>query len=392
MTTNKQQEQSRGVIGFWVSLLSLISGMCVAQQDNNQQAEERAPWYQVEVVIFTQQGYSGEEQPPRTYHLDFAENSVELVDAERLREHNFPLATSAVISLPTAEIIPAIAVDDLALMAPVSPADLTQYSEEQTLEEQNILDEYDLAMINADDAIFLAENLTTTEQVYIPEYEKTFVKLQRDVRNLNESSAALDRQRQYNVVFHEAWRFQADDNGEDPWVLIKAGKPFLDRFELEGSLRFYKSRFLHFQSDLWLLEFDQQGDSTSMVELPEFPVQAEPTLSDQHIIGEIQFDPAVVANFFIGAAANIESSNSELSNSESEMITIESMQRESVETVEQPRQYPLKSLWTFDQSKRLEEQQSYYIDHPKMGILLTIIPYQPEPLNPLPAETLPDAQ
>jgi len=330
------------------------------------------------VIIFTQQGYIGEEQPPRTYSLDFAENSLELIDADQFREHNFPLATSAVISLPAEGATPSVIVDD---PAPMNTAQAVPGELALNAEEQNPPDEYDLARINAEDAVFLAENLiqsqTEAKQEYIPEYEKTFVKLQRDVRNLNESSAALDRQSQYNVVFHEAWRFEADENGEDPWVLIKAGKPFLDRFELEGSLRFYKSRFLHFQSDLWLLEFDQQNDSANMVELPEFPLQSEPTLSDQHIIGEIQFDPASVANFFVDAAANIAPSNSE-----SQIVAIE----------EQPRQYPLKSLWTFDQSKRLEEQQSYYIDHPKMGILLTIAPYQPEPLNPPPEETLPDAQ
>lgn len=378
MTTDNQQEQSRGVIGFWVCLLSLISGLCVAQQDNNLQTEDGASWYQVEVIIFKQQGYIGEEQPPRTYSLDFAENSLELIDADQFREHNFPLATSAVISLPAEGATPSVIVDD---PAPMNTAQAVPGELALNAEEQNPPDEYDLARINAEDAVFLAENLiqsqTEAKQEYIPEYEKTFVKLQRDVRNLNESSAALDRQSQYNVVFHEAWRFEADENGEDPWVLIKAGKPFLDRFELEGSLRFYKSRFLHFQSDLWLLEFDQQNDSANMVELPEFPLQAEPTLSDQHIIGEIQFDPASVANFFVDAAANIAPSNSE-----SQIVAIE----------EQPRQYPLKSLWTFDQSKRLEEQQSYYIDHPKMGILLTIAPYQPEPLNPPPEETLPDAQ
>lgn len=55
---------------------------------------------------------------------------------------------------------------------------------------------------------------------------------------------------------------------------------------------------------------------------------------------------------------------------------------QAAEEIQQPRRYPVKTLWTFDQSKRLEEQQSYYIDHPKMGVLLTIIPYEPEVLNP----------
>jgi len=64
----------------------------------------------------------------------------------------------------------------------------------------------------------------------------------------------------------------------------------------------------------------------------------------------------------------------------------------AMEQVQSPKQYPIKSLWTFDQSKRLEEQQSYYIDHPKMGVLVTIIPYEPEVLNPLEEEALSDLE
>ena len=45
----------------------------------------------------------------------------------------------------------------------------------------------------------------------------------KECRVLNDGAAALDR-RQYNVVFHEAWRFAADESGADPWVLITAGQ------------------------------------------------------------------------------------------------------------------------------------------------------------------------
>jgi hypothetical protein len=237
----------------------------------------------------------------------------------------------------------------------------------------------------------------TAVQTYVAEYEPTFVKLPRDVRNLNESSRALDRQGQYNVVFHEAWRFSADKLEQDPWVIIKAGKQYMDRFEIEGSLRFYKSRFLHFQSDLWLLEFDQQGNPDNMIELPDFPLRDQPSLADSYVIADIQFDKQRIEDFFIDAPENdfAEMQNDPLHNQEPDQEANKEPNTEPNKegsTIQQPKRYPVKSLWTFDQSKRLEERQSYYIDHPKMGVLVTIIPYEPEVLNPLLEETLAEAE
>ena len=268
---------------------------------------------------------------------------------------------------------------------------LEQISGQQDLEQDSPFDDYDLAQLNAQDAAFLASNLNddlganqTAAQTSIAEYEPTFVKLPRDVRNLNESARALDRQTRYNVLFHEAWRFSADEQEQDPWVIIKAGKQYLDRFEIEGSLRFYKSRFLHFQSDLWLLEFDPQSDTANMIELPDFPMREQASLADSHVIAETQFDEQRIEDFFIDAPEKDFDDTVTAVNSDQESPAFEEVQP--------PRQYPVKTLWTFDQSKRLEEQQSYYIDHPKVGILVTIIPYEPEILNPLLEETLAEAE
>ena len=214
------------------------------------------------------------------------------------------------------------------------------------------------------------------------DYEATFVKLPRDVRNLNESSRALDRQAQYNVLFHEAWRFSADPLEQDPWVIIKAGKQYRDRFEIEGSLRFYKSRFLHFQSDLWLLEFDPLSDTANMIALPDFPAREQARLGDSYVTADIEFDEERIEDFFIDAPEK----------DFDKAMDAEASELQAVEDVQPPIGYPVKTLWTFDQSKRLEEQQSYYIDHPKMGVLVTIIPYEPELLNALDEETLAEAE
>ena len=403
MTAEKQQRSSQRANSLWIAMLALTSSLSVAQDSSEQAEEVIAPWYQVEVVIFTQQGYAGEEQPPRSYSLDFPENNLELLDPDQVSNNNFPIAGNGVVSNSAQRIIPLATVADPALgFAELELENPEEHIKELNIEEQNIgeqnieeesleqgspFDNYDLAQINAQDAVFLANNLIdnqsqTAVQTYVAEYEPTFVKLPRDVRNLNESSRALDRQGQYNVVFHEAWRFSADELEQDPWVIIKAGKQYLDRFEIEGSLRFYKSRFLHFQSDLWLLEFDQQGDSANMIELPKFPLREQPSLADSYVIADIQFDEERIEDFFIDAPENdfagtLDSGSSDI---------------QAIEEIQQPTRYPVKSLWTFDQSKRLEEEQSYYIDHPKMGVLVTIIPYEPEVLNPLEEEILAEAE
>ena len=383
--TDQQQRTAQRACNLWVVLLALASSLSVAQDNSEQVTPVTAPWYQVEVVIFTQQGYAGEEQPPRRYSLDFPKNTLELLDPNQVADNDFPVAGNRMVSSSDERIIPRATVSDPALgfsKGVFSPESAP------SLEQQSPFDDYDLAQINAQDAAFLASDLIDSPthvaaEAYVAEYEPTFVKLPRDVRNLNESSQALDRQAQYNVVFHEAWRFSADELEQDPWVIIKAGKQYLDRFEIEGSLRFYKSRFLHFQSDLWLLEFDPQGNTAKMIELPEFPIREQPSLSDSYVIAETQFDQERIEDLFIDAPAN---EFAETLNDDAREM------QQTVEDVQQPRQYPLKSLWTFDQSTRLEEQQSYYIDHPKMGVMLTIIPYEPAVLNPPLEETMTEAE
>ena len=383
--TDQQQRTAQRACNLWVVLLALASSLSVAQDNSEQVTPVTAPWYQVEVVIFTQQGYAGEEQPPRRYSLDFPKNTLELLDPNQVADNDFPVAGNRMVSSSDERIIPRATVSDPALgfsKGVFSPESAP------TLEQQSPFDDYDLAQINAQDAAFLASDLIDSPthvaaEAYVAEYEPTFVKLPRDVRNLNESSQALDRQAQYNVVFHEAWRFSADELEQDPWVIIKAGKQYLDRFEIEGSLRFYKSRFLHFQSDLWLLEFDPQGNTAKMIELPEFPIREQPSLSDSYVIAETQFDQERIEDLFIDAPAN---EFAETLNDDAREM------QQTVEDVQQARQYPLKSLWTFDQSTRLEEQQSYYIDHPKMGVMLTIIPYEPAVLNPPLEETMTEAE
>jgi hypothetical protein len=43
--------------------------------------------------------------------------------------------------------------------------------------------------------------------------------------------------------------------------------------------------------------------------------------------------------------------------------------------------YPIQAIWPIKQSKRIQEEDVYYIDHPQMGALVTIKSYEPIPIN-----------
>ena len=45
---------------------------------------------------------------------------------------------------------------------------------------------------------------------------------------------------------------------------------------------------------------------------------------------------------------------------------------------------PVTEVWSIAQTKRIEEQSVYYLDHPELGIMLTIKSYEPQPTNPPP--------
>ena len=385
MNRDQQQNSPWLTKHLWTFACTLTCGLSFAFASNLSLAEEiddpeqAAAWYQVEVVIFTQQGYAGNEQPPKTYSLDFPEKVVELVDTDYIGS-NYPVLDYETLdheSGTSPRAIPLITVEDPALtfanggIAQLGP----KSSGSQPLQ-------IPLLASNGEVSIPTEQELEPVpEPIYIPEYEKPFIKLDKEFRDLNDSARALDRREKYNVVFHQAWRFAADKNAADPWVVIKAGKQYQDRYEIEGSLRFYKSRFLHFQSDLWLLNFIDQVDlaTAQFVKLPAFPVLPEQSLSDGQEMLELSLNEANLDDFFIGSPVNSEALESGVDEREAEQAQADANPLDPLQSVE----YPVSTLWVFDQSKRLEEQQSYYLDHPKMGMLVTIKPHEVEITNPL---------
>ena len=317
-------------------------------------------WYQVEVILFTQQGNIGNEAPPQDYQLEFPSDWVELIDPNMPTPENaFPLAEGGLVNLsqpvPLERRIPLLVVTDPVLgESPQNP---------DRKREIDDIDSYP-----ADDA-------------YVAQYEAQFLMLDKLDRDLNDSATALDR-RQYNVVFHQAWRFDTDDNSEDPWILIKAGQQFEDRFQLEGALRFYRSRFLHFETDLWLLGFPNLDDGKPQhtISLPAVPFKEAAAVDEMILSGDYndRANGGVVTEDSADVMPDVALST-ELVSLHTEVNAIEMV---AAPAAVKPKTYPISSVWVLNKSKRIEEETVYYIDHPMMGVMVTIKGYEPPLLNP----------
>lgn len=391
-----------------VSVL-LLSLKCVAQTTDSVTDETIYPapenWYQVEVILFTQQRNHRNEAPPKNYQLEFPENWVQLIDPKQ----PLPAIEPLILDIPSpSHIFPEAPNTELFreqfLLSshyqqfpstiqnngdsgiphnPVPEASIPYKYQSQT-ETDNISSD-PLAEPSA------IENIEQTAEVFVPEYEQPFMQLKALSRDLNESAAALDR-RAYNVIFHQAWRFQASDQSTAPWIIIKAGPTHTDRYQLEGAIRFYQSRFLHFQANLWRLKFS--NTTTNSLPLPIIPEKPLTPQQKVSITAREFFENLVSLGFkkltdISNQTSDINTSTSDLPESYNGLGTSElhieqpteddiaNIGKDSHTTAE----YPIETVWVMNKSQRLQEGDVYYLDHPEMGAFVTIKSYQPEPVN-----------
>lgn len=310
-------------------------------------------WYQVEVLIFEQNANYGGEQAPRDVQLSFPENWRYLIDPNAPSEEQQLDALTEALSQEINNLESGLAPDLLT---------------------DNVTDHSGAA----------SEPETPQLQLEAP-----YILLGKQDRILNESAAAINRREKYRVLFHQAWR-QPALGEEDSWIVIKGGDSFSDRQQLEGSLRLIKTRFLHMEADLWLSRFDRSRsasepkatdntisfinvDETAQTDrqqlrviLPPYPSAPEPTLEAGVMLTAEE------------PSATDDLANGDLSNGD--WVRFDEVEIESELAVE-PASYPIEELWPVSQSRRVETDKEYYLDHPRLGILLRISDYEPKVLN-----------
>ena len=380
---------------YLFSLMAILFAHSIGANTEDSQQQIVPPpenWYQAEVVLFTQPANNSSEAAPLNSKLEFSENWLQLAKSEYFTPiFRLPVISQRSIASYTTNgnQKPSL----IQLHANIDSDKVEQITQQvkktpisNFIPEASIPYKYQTTTVVVSPEVNNIENVqqpSLNEQaaIYVPVYEQPFVKLKRAVRDLNDSARGLDR-RGYNVLFHQAWRFQIDSKQQSPWILIKAGSTARQRYQIEGTLRFYKSRYLHFETDLWRLKFANNINNQTLF-LPQIPEQ---TVNQQQavLLNAISFSNKLTAL----APSDIQRTDNLLFDPHS-LYNLSSLKHLKIEISSQQQQtnssgYPISQVWPLAQSKRIQQNEVYYIDHPEVGALVTIKPITPEPLN-LPA-------
>ena len=142
---------------------------------------------------------------------------------------------------------------------------------------------------------------------------------------------SLRRSSRFIVLGQRSW---VQPIGSEPTpVLIQAGQRYDDSFELEGTLSFTRSRFLHLQTSLWYTLFEHRSGESN-----PFLAEFQSNLSEEILL-----------------------------------------QHQKLVKVERERgQYLAARKHPLFQSRRMRSGELHYIDHPLFGILVRINQFKPK--------------
>lgn len=225
---------------------------------------------------------------------------------------------------------------------------------------------------------------------------KAFLKLPADQHQLTDIVKRISARRNYRFLMHESWLQPMQTRDTSIPILIRAGEQFDEHFELEGSIKISVERYLHIYTDLWLSRFINK-DNVADVLWPALPTPPKRILNAEQ---DESISALVVS---IDGSASSSATNSfssgDLSFTDLNQATIDSSAATAplLATIDtgktfdnnfqsyqsffdfEQRYFRAERTATMRQNRRMRSNELHYIDHPLMGLLIKIMPYEPPP-------------
>lgn len=299
-------------------------------------SQEDQRWFQIELSVF-----SNERE---------ADRNEELLSAERTRL-DYPARLNRLQTLIDLLMIPEL----------LDSGSETSEDDSETLMTEDGGTELSTAEVAAEPSAteIRAEIIATTgpfppdggDTYSFPDFERdAFVQLPAEDSDFQQTNRALERSTEHRLLFHGLWRQPMPDPGNETPLLVLGGQQFGEHHELQGSLS------LHFNSgrdrvvidaDLWLAEFVSFQAEESEWSLPEIPATTPllPTATPEPIETDVEGSP----------------------------------------TGESNTDFVVSRVYHMEQSRDMRSNEFHYLDHPAMGIVVTVFPYE---VPPLPEEAI----
>lgn len=221
-------------------------------------------------------------------------------------------------------------------------------------------------------------------------------------RSLRQEARRLMARREMRVLFHEAWDQKLEADAEKVTFAITGGEQYDKHFQLEGSVRIHRTRYLHVKTQFWLSAFEvNQGQELQYwPKLPSLPIPLGPefnqlpalvtdgsSLANTQTFGngtanswsDTQSGSTIKSSAY-GSQANTQQANTAGS---AEGISAQDIVFEENSPLI-PQHVPtysddpfiIKNIMTLNQSRRMRSNEIHYIDHPRMGVIIKIMPLE----------------
>lgn len=309
---------------YYLRTFIAIQALCLTSSLFGQSIDQQQ-WYQVELIVFSrsENAEMNGESWPQELGLKYPERVVELKPAGASEVVLDEWLADIDNSLPSAEESPD---EDVTIDIEPNPT---------------------------------ATTAAVTEPVLIQLPQQPFTLLEDDQLQLTPMAKRIARQKDFQQLFHGAWRQPIAARNDAESILIRGGTQYDDHYELEGSIRLGLERYLHVNTDLWLSTFVTTAgqDNFFWPVLPQAPtpLNAERTAQNSGAFSlETSFTAKPTQNLLLPPTQHFDNYFSDLTSN----------------------RYAVKKTVALRQQRRMRSNELHYIDHPLLGLVIKIIPYE----------------
>ena len=180
-----------------------------------------------------------------------------------------------------------------------------------------------------------------------------YASLDPSERLLGDDARALAGSGTYQVLYHQAWRQTLGTADTSPWLVVQGGRSLGQHHELEGSLRVYRSDDGHIAvaTRLWRPRFGPPAPTADPAAESASPASVWPTLPAP---------PSRPLRSLPGFLAPAEE---------------DSPEGFDTAATPPPAAQILVDLDMLDQTQIINSRELHYLDHPRLGALIRVVPY-----------------
>lgn len=328
--------------------LLTVAASCASQGFAQSSADDR--WYQVEIIAFSQTltALDTSESWPNSIALAYPPGTVTLKSSE-------------VSSQELGELL-----DE----QPTTNSAQTEFNNSLTSDTNSAFNfPENTSETNNITVIHSAEDVNKSTN---PSTNNLFKLVPEEELDLNDEKKRLQQNNRYRVLKHVAWRQPIGERIDAKAVVLTGGDKFDDHFELEGTVSLSAARYLHIQTNLWLTQFyPNLGDETAATiwpSLPEIPNDTNNGVNaNNQQSNSISFNQSPD-----GSSINF---NSEKPTNSFSQFSDQTFSLANFKP--QRKSYSVDQIVLLSESRKMRSNELHYIDHPTMGLLVKVTPWNP---------------